>query len=340
MLDQRIQIVYFQWFDSAKLLPFDAMVRQRAIFGGVATPLLVCLAVWFAWSGRIESFRPSRPPGGILRSFESREEFVPPRVEQLPSVYLWAWERPEDLRFLAGKSIGVAFLAKTLFLRGRVDARGSDAASGVEVRPRMQPLHVSTGTPLMAVVRIETPRGAVAAAYQQSSRGSEVFSAKQVARATEEIAQAARLPGVNAVQIDFDATRSEQALYLSLLTETRKRIPANTPLSITALASWCIGDRWLDQLPTGTIDEAVPMLFRMGPGGAEIVNFVRSGKEFPRAVCKSSLGICTDEAFSRAILSGELHFARDSRAPKRIYLFPPQRWDPVGTTALLQEISQ
>lgn len=204
----------------------------------------------------------------------------------------------------------------------------------------MQPLRLAAGTPLMAVVRIETPQGAVAAAYREFSRGSEVFSGKQVVRATEEIAEAARLPGVNAVQIDFDATRSEHALYQVLLTETRKRIPANTPLSVTALASWCIGDRWLDQLPPGTIDEAVPMLFRMGPGNAEIVNFVRSGTEFPVAVCKNSLGISTDETFSRAILSGELPFFRYSRTPKRIYLFAPHGWEPLGTTALLQEIGQ
>ena len=316
------------------------MVRQRTIFGGAATSVLVCLAGWFVWIGRPESLRLSSPSGGILRFFESREEFVSPRTQQLPSVYLWAWERPEDLRFLAGKSIGVAFLAKTLFLRSPTTIPASDTASGVEVRPRMQPLHVPAGIPLTAVVRIETPQGAVAAAYQESSRASGVPSEKQLARATEEIAEAARLPGVNAVQIDFDATRSEQALYRVLLTETRKRIPANTRLSITALASWCIGDRWLDQLPPGTIDEAVPMLFRMGPGGPEIVNFVRSGKEFPVAVCKNSIGISTDEAFSRSIFSGELPLNRDARAPKRIYLFTPQGWDPVRTAALLQEIGQ
>ena len=316
------------------------MVRQRTIFGGVATSLLVCLGCWFARIGRTESLRSSHPSGGILPLFESREEFVSPRAQQLPSVYLWAWERPEDLRFLAGKSIGVAFLAKTLFLRSRVEAIGRNEASGVEVRPRMQPLHVPAGTPLTAVVRIETPQGAVAPAYQESSRASVVPPEKQLARATEEIAEAARLPGVNAVQIDFDAALSEHAFYRTLLTETRNRIPANTRLSITALASWCIGDRWLDQLPPGTIDEAVPMLFRMGPGGPEIVNFVRSGKGFPVAVCKNSIGISTDEAFSRSIFSGELPFNRDSRAPKRIYLFAPQGWDPVRTAALLQEIGQ
>lgn len=324
----------------ARLLPFEAIVRPRAIFGGVATTLLVCLAGWFAWNGRIEGFRSTHSPGGILQPFESREQIVSPHVQQLPSVYLWAWERPEDLRFLTGKSIGVAFLAKTLFLRSRVEAVGSSAASGGEVRPRMQPLRIAAGTPLMAVIRIETLKGAVAVAYQDSSRGSVVFSEEQVARAAKEIAEAARLPGGNAVQIDFDATLSEHAFYRALLTETRKRIPPNSPLSITALASWCIGDRWLDQLSPGTIDEAVPMLFRMGPGNAEVVNFVRSSKEFTVVVCNNSIGVSTDETFSRAILSGELPFARVSRAPKRIYLFAPHGWEPAETASLLQEIGQ
>lgn len=316
------------------------MVRQKAIFGAVATLLLVCLAGCFVWSWRPESFRSRRALGAILRQVESRQEFVAPRVQHFPSFYLWAWERPADLRFLGGKNIGVAFLAKTLLLRSRIEEVGSDAASGVEVRPRMQPLRVAPGTALVAVVRIETPQGTVAAAHQESSRGSEPFSKTRVARATEEIANAARLPGVNAVQIDFDATLSERAFYRALLIETRKRIPATTPLSITALASWCIGDRWLDQLPPGTIDEAIPMLFRMGPESAEIVNFVRSGKEFHVAVCKNSIGMSTDEAFSRAILSGELLFTRDPLATKRIYLFAPRGWDSPGTAALLQEISK
>lgn len=261
-------------------------------------------------------------------------------MRQLPSVYLWAWERPEDLRILTGKNVGVAFPAKTLFLRNRVEVIRSDAASGVEVRPRMQPLRVAAGTPLMAVVRLETSQGAFAATYQESLGRSQAFSENQMARAAEEIADATRLPGVNAIQIDFDATLNERAFYRALLAETRQRLPANIPLSITALASWCIGDRWLDQLPAGTIDEAVPMLFRMGPGNAEVVNFVRSGKEFPVAACRNSIGISTDEAFSRAILSGKIPVARDLRTSKRIYLFSPQGWDPKRTAPLLQEIGQ
>src|SRR5262249_668293 len=52
------------------------------------------------------------------------------RMNDLPRVFLWAWERPEDLRFIDLREVGVAFLAETVYLRGE----------RVVVRPRMQSL--------------------------------------------------------------------------------------------------------------------------------------------------------------------------------------------------------
>src|SRR4051794_13626594 len=37
--------------------------------------------------------------------------------EQMPQKVLWAWERPEDLRFADPKEFAVAFLAQTIFLQ-------------------------------------------------------------------------------------------------------------------------------------------------------------------------------------------------------------------------------
>ena len=53
------------------------------------------------------------------------------------------------------------------------------------------------------------------------------------------------------------------ALAEQLLAEVRRRVPVSMPLSITALTSWCESDGWIAGLP---VVEAVPMLFRMGPG--------------------------------------------------------------------------
>jgi hypothetical protein len=62
-----------------------------------------------------------------------------------PHVFLWAWERPENLEFLDPRATGVAFLARTVCLRGGT----------VSVRPRLNPLRYPRGTTLMAVVRVE-----------------------------------------------------------------------------------------------------------------------------------------------------------------------------------------
>src|SRR5208283_4201241 len=83
------------------------------------------------------------------------------------------------------------------------------------------------------------------------------------------------------------------------------------PISITALASWCIGDRWMEGLP---VDEAVPMLFRMGVGQGEVSRFLRSGKEFREPVCRGSVGISVDEPW------------RELPAGRRVYVFSPRPW--------------
>jgi hypothetical protein len=61
-----------------------------------------------------------------------------------PSLFLWAWERREDLSFIDPHRIGVAYLAGTVCLRG----------TEVEVRPRLQPLRLPAGTNVIAVVRV------------------------------------------------------------------------------------------------------------------------------------------------------------------------------------------
>src|SRR5215471_11066126 len=93
----------------------------------------------------------------------------------LPEVFLWAWERPDDLRRLPG-GVGVAFLAQTITISGPSHL----------VTHRRQPLLVDPGTPMMAVTRIEAP-GDVAG-----------VDLPALARA---IADRAALPMVSALQI-------------------------------------------------------------------------------------------------------------------------------------------
>jgi len=190
----------------------------------------------------------------------------------------------------------------------------------------------------MAVVRIESARGAFPESYSNQTTPSATLSRGDLSVFANEIANATEITGVTALQIDFDATLREHALYRDLLIEVRKKLPPNFPLSITALASWCIGDRWLTGLPPGTIDEAVPMLFRMGAGTAEITNYLANGNGFTFSACSSSLGLSTDESFSQDILSGKVPVGTASRSSLRFYLFSPRPWDQASATKQLEAL--
>ena len=225
------------------------------------------------------------------------------RLAPLPHIILWAWERPEKLDFVDKDKAGVAFLAKTLYLRGE----------RVVSRPRLQPLTLSPGTKVIAVARIETT---VRNAAEPAS-----LSSAQMESAVRDIAQLAQLPDVVAVQVDFDARTSERAFYTDLLTNLRRALPRTTALSITALASWCKGDNWLDNLP---IDEAVPMLFRMGVDRSQIVSGLASGESFSSPLCRQSSGISTDETLPYA------------PATERVYIFNPNPWSPNSFEKVLE----
>jgi hypothetical protein len=224
------------------------------------------------------------------------------RLLGFPKIMLWAWERPEDLSFIDPDQVGVAFLAGTLYLRG----------DDVLIRPRFQPLSVPDASKLMAVIRIE-------------SDGPEppAFSPEQRTRTASAICELTDMPEIEGVQIDFDAKVSQRGFYRDLLFELRRKLPDPMALSITALASWCIYDDWLSGLP---IDEAVPMLFRMGPDGGQVFFYLKAGGDFRPLVCRNSLGISTDEP-TPALPSG-----------RRVYVFHPKAWSPVSARNIIKEV--
>jgi hypothetical protein len=189
----------------------------------------------------------------------------------LPAVILWAWERPEDLRFIDSKTQGIAYLAATITLRG----------DGISVHCRQQQLQVPEGTTLVAVVRLETDRihpPALSDVQRNAVAGV--------------VCHIGTVPIHAALQIDFDAQTSERPFYRALLHEVRGQLPERVALSITALASWCAGDSWIGGLP---LDEAVPMLFRMGADRAVVLARLQAGTNFSLPVCRSSVGISVDE---------------------------------------------
>jgi len=210
---------------------------------------------------------------------------------------LWAWERSQDLRGLPA-GVGVAFLAAEVRLEG----------PGVRVQGRRNPLRVDPGSPLMAVVRIETRAPDLDDAQRRLLR--------------YRLLELARLPGVQGLQIDFDARASERAFYRSLLGELRRDLPSGMPLSMTALASWCLEDPWIRDLP---VDERVPMLFRMGSEGERVRRRLAEGGDFiPEA--RSALGLSTDEAWPR--LPGG----------RRVYVFHGGAWDTHAISKLKERL--
>jgi len=228
-------------------------------------------------------------------------------TNNLPPVILWAWERPENLEFLDSQRFGVAFLAQTLTL----------TADDVILNPRHQPLKVSPATTVIAVTRVES---------QKKTGQKASLTLAQREKLVTLIYRTRELHNVSAIQVDFDAAASERDFYRGLLEDLRQKLPANVSLSMTALASFCLGDRWMGDLP---VDEAVPMIFRMGVDDQRIKSFLVEGNDFPEPLCRASYGIALDEPVA-------MKFA-DKR---RLYVFAEHAWTEKDVALLDERLRQ
>ena len=212
---------------------------------------------------------------------------------EMPGKFLWAWERPEDLRFINPNEFGVAFLAQTINLE----------SDRVSPQQRRQTLEVPPGTYLIAVTRIETSK--------ETTRRPK-FDVSAISKIAFLVKNTLELPEVKAVQIDFDAVASERQFYRSLMTEIRKQLPPQTPLTMTALASWCTGDAWFSDFPVG---EAVPMVFQMGADSEKIKTYLANGNDWNEPLCRSSYGISLEEGLFTGMKDG-----------RRLYYFKNSPW--------------
>jgi hypothetical protein len=184
-----------------------------------------------------------------------------------PRPVLWAWERPEDLRFLKPNEADVALLAQTLVI---------DPNGGVTRVPRRQALRVNPGTRLIAVARIE---------------GKTPLSAEGIEAAA------------------------------TLIRRVRELRP-KTRLTITALSSWCMGDPWIKELP---IDEAVPMVFQMGPDDRGIRRRLSGGDDWTVPACRASYGLSTYET------------PPSLRRRRQLYLFTDRPWTRASLASALEK---
>jgi hypothetical protein len=178
---------------------------------------------------------------------------------------------------------------------------------GVHVILRRQPLAVAPHTRLIAVSRIEAHPGS-------ADLSNPALAVKLAAIIADSLSRRA----ADGIQVDFDARQSQRPFYSSLLAALRSQLPANVPLSITALASWCAYDDWIRGLP---VDEAVPMYFRMGPDHPASES---PGWSYPvrEPLCQGRAGVSTDEAWPKLEVG------------TRLYVFHRGAWNPVALSNL------
>ncbi len=265
---------------AASIFASVAVLESRSPRGPLLSALMHRMRGWelsFRSAGSLRADEASLP--SVPRAFAAR----------MPARMVWAWEEPEDLRSLPA-TVGVAYLAETLLLGERL-----------RVAPRREPLQVAADAPVMAVVRVEVVSG--------------FADSPDFRRKTErELSQVALRPGVRALQVDFDAGASQLPFYRAVLQALRPAMPDGEPLSITALASWCGERSWLQGLP---LEEAVPMLFRMG-GPREMVTETRRRYPLRQGLCRGSRGISVDEPWPGVL--------RTMDPEARLYLFAPRPW--------------
>lgn len=218
-----------------------------------------------------------------------------------PALVLWAWERPEDLR-TASAATEVAALVGFVQLEG----------DGLWARPRRFPLLTAPGARLTAVVHVQV----------DPAKPLDWTPALR-ARTAAAVLTLARRPGFAAVQIDFEVPASDRQALIDLARDVRASLPASTPLSMNALASWCETESWIDQAP---VDEIVPMLFRLGRGGDRLRARIEAGGDFADPRCRGAVGLSTDTP-----LKGWPH-------GRRVYVFNPKSWTPAEIAAVEKDL--
>lgn len=140
---------------------------------------------------------------------------------------------------------------------------------------------------------------------------------------------------MDSIQIDFDARTSQRNFYACYLHALKRALPEGMPLSITALASWAMGDNWLAaaDLP---VDEVVPMFFSMGSGGDAIKKNIAEGRRPQAFKGRHCLGLRYGEMQEMLpLLETAPNYAVD-----RVYLFASHGWQVKNAQEALELVEQ
>ncbi len=186
-----------------------------------------------------------------------------------PREFWWYWDRPAAQLPPPAPGVGAAVLVTHVIFSGQ----------GYILQPRRSALRLPQGTATMPVVHVEVdPARAFAANAAQSD----------ALRAA--VLDAVRRGSSTWVQLDFEARRSQRAFWRTAVHSIKAALPAGVRLSVTALASWCYGDRWIGDAP---VDEIVPMYFRLRQTRRDYI--LRSAAGVSEARCASAYGVADDE---------------------------------------------
>lgn len=251
------------------------------------------------------------------------------QVSTPAKITVWAWERDEDLSYIEPSKISVAYFAGTIYVRG----------SSVRFRPRTQKLKLPKAANAFPVFRIESIRGDghMAAKLGEHSQNSLVpsneaagFVAKTIASQVRKLARSGSPVNTELVQVDFDALEDERAFYKSLLRNLRNELSPATKISVTSLASWLLADKWMEP---GCADEAVAMLFSIGPGKREVLSLLDKRALNSGAGIPISVGISASEPATNKVL-----FKSDIRRKIRnLYIFSSRPWTESRLRAITSE---
>lgn len=223
-------------------------------------------------------------------------------LSALPRDMLWAWERPEDLRWLP-ENVGVAYVAVAIKIIG----------DEVEVRPRLHPLKLTEKTIPVPVIHVD-------ASYDVPPS----LNLQQRDTIVNQVLVSTSHSNSKVIQLDFEVRRSQRDFLFDVVKNIREKLPADRALSVTALASWCAGDYWLEKLPA---DEIVPMVFRMARDTDVIRKLLSEASNFPHQKCQTAVGFSTDEATL-------------TLTSKRHYYFSPKAWTEASWHKLQSELNK
>lgn len=200
---------------------------------------------------------------GIVWSATARTE------PSWPAEFWWYWDRPAAKLPAPAPGVGAAVVVTHVLLSGAGHLR----------QTRRSALLLPEATPILPVVHVEID-------HAQPFVGTTV----QRDALRDAVVNAASRGNTPWVQLDFEVRRSEREFWRASVEAIKVALPKTVRLSVTALASWCYGDRWLGDIP---VDEVVPMYFRLGRTRPDYE--ARSAATVPEPRCAQAHGLADDE---------------------------------------------